>query len=111
MDYKIYLPDLITDEQYVSILDKDTIRVFHNEPIQDNLVNYTDYYINSHYLKKEGSLVINETFNFVDKTLITDNVWYRNDLPGIMITFGIFLFTVVSFMLFIAKSFFKGFLK
>lgn len=111
MDYKIYLPVLIEDNQYVSVIDKDTIRVFENEPIQDNLVNYTDYYINSHYLKKEGSLIINENYTYVDKTLITDIVWYRNDLPSIMITFGIFLFTIIAFMLFIAKSFFKGFLK
>lgn len=111
MDYKIYLPVRIEDDEFVSVLDKDTIRVFKNEPIQDNLVNYTDYYINSHYLKKEGSVIINENYTFVDKTLITDNIWYRNDIPSIMITFGIFLFTIIALILFICKSFFRGLFK
>ena len=66
MNYKIYLPVSESDTNYVSVIDKDTIRVFHSKPQIDDLVNYTDYYVNSHYLSKEGSITVNESYTFLD---------------------------------------------
>lgn len=90
---KIYLPITITNSNCIEIRDKDTIRVWETRPQQNNqYYNYTDYYINSHYLSKNGSQQFNQYSSIptcVDHTTITDDYFYRNDISDILIIFTI----------------------
>lgn len=91
----IYLPN-INYPCYV-IQDKDTIRAYHTQPYnpgynQSVAIAYTDYYINSHYLEKEGS----QNFNYnttlptcINKNNLTNEFYYRNDFDSILIIFMI----------------------
>ena len=58
---KIYLPNTLTNSNCVVVRDKDTIRVYENTPQQNGqYYNYTDYYINSHYITNTGSQQFNQ---------------------------------------------------
>lgn len=73
----IYLPSY-ESSQCVEIIDKDTIRVF-----DDNTTSfYTDYYINSHYLEKQGQVEVDYVKNCSTQEFTTDYM-YRNDFPQI----------------------------
>lgn len=92
----IYLPIKLEDSDIVFIKDKDTIRV-----IKSNNT-YTDYYINSHYISKNGVLTDTiETTVSLDHDIFTTDFYYRNDLDSILICFSIlsFFFFVIPFML------------
>lgn len=95
---KIYLPS-ITNNNCVEVRDKDTIRVWEQRPQQNNqYYNYTDYYINSHYLTKNGSQQFNQYSTIptcVDHSAISNDYFYRNDITDILITFTIIMLFVV----------------
>lgn len=87
MNYMIYLPDDVSSK-FVTVYNKDTIRVYDTQPEFNSTSTYTDYFINSHYLKKSGS----ESFTniipvTVDNSYITTDFYYRNDFPQIMFIF------------------------
>ena len=96
---KIYVPNLTTNNCVV-VYDKDTIRVYDNEPIANVSVNYVDYFVNSHYISKSGSIVYaTDSFNescISDDDLTTD-FYYRNDLDSIMIIFFVIVLICVYF--------------
>lgn len=86
---KIYVPNL-SSNNCVVVQDHDTIRVYDNEPISGIEVNYVDYYVNSHYLSKSGSIIYGDS-SFLDSCISSDNLttnfYYRNDMDSIMIIF------------------------
>lgn len=81
---KVYLPTY-TSSNCIVIKDKDTIRVYDNFPVQDALVSYTDYYINSHYLENKGSELIEIVPECISSDKFTDDYHYRNDYSEILI--------------------------
>lgn len=86
---KYYVPNY-HEGQCVEVLDKDTIRVF-----EDNFTDfYTDYYINSNYISKQGQVDLSYEKNC--STLeFTDIRYYGNDFPQILIiTLVIITFTI-----------------
>ena len=85
---KIYVPDF--DYECYVVLDKDTIRAYDTVPILEETINYTDYYVNSHYLEKKGIETIETIPTCIDKNVLTDNWYYRNDLSDILIIITIF---------------------
>ena len=85
---KIYVPNL-NYECYV-VLDKDTIRSYENEPLENTDINYTDYFVNSHYLEKKGIETITTIPICIDKNNLTDSWYYRNDISDILIIITIF---------------------
>lgn len=95
---KIYLPS-ITNNNCVEVRDKDTIRVWEQRPQQNNQwYSYTDYFINSHYLTKNGSQQFNQYSTIptcVDHSAISNDYFYRNDITDILITFTIIMLFVV----------------
>lgn len=75
---KYYVPNY-EKGNCVEILDKDTIRVF-NDEYSDF---YTDYYINSNYISKQGQVDL--TYEKNCSTLeFTDIRYYGNDFPQIL---------------------------
>lgn len=96
---KIYVPSF-TSNSCVVVLDKDTIRVYDNQPLDFQEVNYTDYYINSHYLSKSGSIVYGDS-SFIDSCIsnndLTSDSFYRNDIDSILIIFFILTIFCIYF--------------
>lgn len=96
---KIYVPNY-TNNSCIVVRDKDTIRVYDNQPQYNQNVNYTDYYINSHYLTNTGVANYNN-YNTLpvcrNRNEFTKEVFYRNDFNDILVIFmimSIFIFLI-----------------
>lgn len=98
----IYLPvDSVSDFECYSVLDKDTIRAYVNKPQINTSSNYVDFYINSHYLEKEGTQTWGSYTQYlpvcISSSAITTDFYYRNDMPQILVMFiilSIFVFLI-----------------
>lgn len=96
---KIYVPEY-NNSSCVYLYDKDTIRV-----LDTNTMNYIDYYINSHYLSKNGHLdVFDETC--LSQSNLTSDFYYRNDLFEIL---GCFIIIALFCFYFPYKIISRGF--
>lgn len=107
---KIYLPITLNNQNCVEIRDKDTIRVWERQPYQNGTFNYTDYYINSHYLEKAGTSTFSQYSTIpicVDHSTITNDYFYRNDIADICITFTILCIFVFLIPLKVFMRFFR----
>lgn len=98
---KIFVPNY-KKGQCIEILDKDTLRVFENE----NTNNYIDYFINSHYISKEGQTELNYTKNCSIREF-TSIGYYRNDFPEILFMIGSFCLFSIGFVFILFKRFRK----
>ena len=104
MEDKIYVPKYENGNCAI-VLDKDTIRVFKT---YDREVNYyTDYFVNSHYLKKEGIYGIVDV-NCIKDQIMTTTPIYRNDIMDIFVVGLLFIFTIWFFITKLIKVFFLG---
>lgn len=88
----IYIPE----DNYVcvTIKDSDTIRAYKNQPQYNSTADYTDYFVNSHYISQSGTQQFNQYSTLptcLDNTKITDNVFYRFDMPDILLMFFIII--------------------
>lgn len=108
---KIYLPinDFSSNSCY-SIVDKDTIRAYKNQPNYNSTSDYTDYYINSHYLDKSGFTTWGNYSTLpicINSSRLTNEIYYRNDIPDIILL--VFLLSIICFYFpfRVFKSFFK----
>lgn len=92
---KIYVPidDYENDYSCYAIYDSNTIRAYKNQPqLGDN--NFTDYFINSHYISKNGVQHIESIQELPlceNLDNITNNYWYRLDLSHIIVIVMFFL--------------------
>lgn len=108
----IFLPvENIGDFACYSVIDKDTIRAYKNRPALDSSSEYTDFYVNSHYLEKTG---VQSWGNWqsnlpscISSNSITNDFWYRNDLPDILIIFIILVVFVTYFPRKLLNVFYK----
>ena len=85
----IYVPNYETGN-CAYIYSSDVIRVYNSAPQHNTTVNYTDYYIKSSYIYNTGSTTFNQYSTLpscISDVNITTDVYYRNDLPGIIIIF------------------------
>ena len=87
----IYVPN--TNYACFYMVDKDTLRAYDTTPRQNSSSSYTDYFINSHYLTRTGVQTWGNysTIPECSQESFTTNVYYRNDIDGIMVTFFILL--------------------
>lgn len=98
---KIFVPNY-KEGQCIEILDKDTLRVFENE----NTNNYIDYYINSHYISKEGQTEVDYTKKCSTREF-TSIGYYRNDFPEILFMIGSLSLFSIGFIFILFKRFRK----
>lgn len=109
----IYVPDL-SYKCYV-LINKDTIRAYVTKPYNpsyNNSVNlsYRDYYINSNYLYTDGTQQFNSYTSLpvcLDTSLLTNEVYYRNDFDKILIIFIILAFIIIICPIKIFTRFFR----
>ena len=91
----IYLPS--TSYQCYVVQDSNTIRAYESQPRVNGSSNYTDYYVNSHYMFKNGTQTWSQyaTLPVCSGATFTTNVFYRNDMPEILLMF--FILSLVCF--------------
>lgn len=98
---KLYVPvDNISDYACYYILDKDTIRAYRTTPSYNATINYTDFYINSHYLNKEGQQTFQQFSTIpscVSSNSLSNNVFYRSDITDILLC--TFIILIICFFL------------
>lgn len=95
---KIYLPVTITNSNCAYISQRGVIRVFDSRNY-NAYVNYTDYYLEDHYISNTGTSYIGNNFNYncIATSDFTTDFLHRFDLPEIII---IFTFIVIFFIWF-----------
>lgn len=106
----IYVPN-VEDYQCVIVYNNETLRAYTTTPTHNNISNYTDYYVNSHYLQNSGSQQFSQYAslpNCLNGDILTDNIFYRNDIVSILLLF-VLLVVIIGFPVWIiVKRFFKG---
>lgn len=100
----IYLPvENVSDYSCYVIQSGNVIRAYKETPTHNRAINYTDFYINSHYLENYGTQNFSQYVNIptcIDPSRITNVYSYRNDFSDILVIFtllaGITYFLVSS---------------
>lgn len=90
-----YLPVELKSNNCVVVQSEDIIRVYDEIPENNKTVSYTDYYINSHYIFRQGTMTYNNYSSLpvcLDNAFFTTKEHYRNDYVGSLIIFLIFAF-------------------
>ena len=87
----IYIPNY-EDYSCLEVINGNIIRGYLSEPVLDTNVNYKDIYINSHYLEKPNTMLIESMPVCLSNETLTDDVFYRNDFSHILITFILLAF-------------------
>ena len=80
----IYVPILDNSYSCYSFIDNNTIRAYKTTNLNENN-EFTDIYINSHYLTNDSSVVLTEQPNCISFDKITNDWKERNDLADILI--------------------------
>lgn len=82
----IYVPNL-EDYECVIVKDSKTIRAYEKMPVEGQNSSYIDYYVNSHYLYKEGIELVSDVPVCIDSSKLTNKEYYRNDFSHILVIF------------------------
>lgn len=94
----IYVPEKENFECYV-VQSEGVIRAYEKKPQNNITTNHRDYYINSNYIYKDGSTTFSSYTTLpvcLSSSVLTSDVYYRNDLDSILIIFFcMFFFCIV----------------
>lgn len=85
----IYVPDLDKYECYY-VQSEGVIRAYEQIPSNNSTINYRDYYVNSNYIFKDGTTQFGSYSTLptcLDSSVLTNEVYYRNDFDSILIIF------------------------
>ena len=88
----LYVPNA---ESYACVVvqNAETIRAYKTVPSYNTSSEYTDFFVQSHYMSKEG---VQDFSRYVElpqclsTEKITSDFYYRNDMPDILLMFTIF---------------------
>lgn len=90
----VYVPSDTTYNACVVVQSSDTIRVYEEQPTTNRTIRYRDYYINSSYIYKDNTQTFSQYTTLpscLASTEISHDVFYRNDIDKILVTFIILL--------------------
>lgn len=96
---KIYVPDLTNYKCYV-VRNDSTIRAYKDIPKNNTDVQYRDYYFTANYMYQDGIQSFGSYSTLpicLDNSVLTNDYYYRNDFPNILIMF--FIISLVSIYL------------
>lgn len=85
----IYVPDLENYECFY-IQSEGVIRAYEEIPSYNTTINYRDYYLNSNYIYRDGYTQFGNYSTLpscLDNSVLTNEVYYRNDFDSILIIF------------------------
>lgn len=105
----IYVPDLENYECYV-VQSEGVIRGYEEKPENNKEINYRDFYIRSNYIYKDGTQNFGSYTTLpvcLDSTVITNDIYYRNDFDSILVIFTIFTIFIVFIPWKILTRFFR----
>lgn len=105
----IYVPQY-TANTCCYMYDANTLRCYTNRPSYNTTINYTDYFVNSHYLERYGSTQFSTNYSniqCIDNSKYTQSYFYRNDAADIMLLFML----ITIFILFIGRTFLRTFFR
>lgn len=108
---KIYVPDL--SYKCFVVQSEGVIRAYEKVPQNNQEINYRDYYINSSYIYRDGFQSFGSYYNTptcLSTDVVTDSVYYRNDIDKILVIVLIFSIFIIYIPLRIGKRFFRRFL-
>lgn len=107
----IYMPKDTTYNKCYVVQSADIIRGYDKVPQNNQNYNYRDYYINSSYIYRDYSGQWSSYTTLpvcLDNSIITNNVWYRQDIDKIVVVFS-FIFIFIFFFIFsLMKRLLKG---
>lgn len=111
MGNNIYLPiEDFNEHSCYSFISSDIIRAYKDIPTTNSTIDFTDFYINSHYLINYGT----ESFSqdsilptCIEKERLTNAYSYRNDFADIMLIVMCFSFIVGFIIHKLVKQLFK----
>lgn len=107
----IYMPEDTTYNKCYVVQSSDIIRGYDRVPKNNESYNYRDYYINSSYIYKDGYSNWGSYTNLpicLDSNVITNNMWYRQDIDKIVIVFGFIFFFIFFFIVKLFKRLING---
>lgn len=84
---KIYVPDMTNYKCFI-VYSEGVIRAYEKVPQNNQEINYRDYYFNSNYIFRDGTQSFGSYYNLptcLSSDVVTDNVFYRNDLDKILL--------------------------
>ena len=90
MDEYIFMPSDNTYNKCYVVQSSDVIRGYDRVPSNNTSYNYRDYYINSSYIYKDGTGTWNQYSTLpicLDDDIITNDFYYRLDMPNILLMF------------------------
>lgn len=105
----IYVPDKENYACYV-VQSEDIIRAYKNFPTYNTNVDFRDYYFNSNYLYRDGNQQFGSYSTLpicLDNSIITSDIYYRNDFDKILIIFIIITIIGIIIPLKIFSKLFK----
>ena len=85
----IYVPDLDNYKCFV-VRDETTLRAYKEVPRKNSDIEYRDYFYNSNYLYQDGKQSFGNYSVLpvcLDNSILTNEVYYRNDFDSILIIF------------------------
>lgn len=95
----IYVPEKESYACYV-VQSEGVIRAYEKIPQNNITTAYRDYYLNSNYIYRDGSTTFSSYSTLpvcLSSSVLTSDVYYRNDLDSILIIFlimSIFIFYI-----------------
>lgn len=87
---KIFVPSDTTYNKCYVVQSEGVIRAYDTIPRNNVSYNYRDYYINSSYLYRDGTGTWSQYTSLpvcLDDNVISNNYWYRLDMPFILLMF------------------------
>lgn len=109
---KIFMPIDNTYNKCYVVQNENVIRGYDRRPQTNTTYNYRDYYINSNYIYKDGYGSWSQYATLpicLNSNIITNDFYYRNDFPDILIMFTIMsLFIIYIPLKIVSKLFKKG---
>ena len=106
----IFMPSDSTYNKCYVVQSEGVIRGYDRVPSNNTNYNYRDYYINSNYIYRDGSGNWNQYSTLpicLDSSIITDNIYYRNDFWSICIIF----LTMFFFIFYLPFKLFQRFFR
>lgn len=111
---KVYVPvENLNDYACYYVYDRETIRAYKNKPALNSSSEYTDFYINSNYLEKNGSSTWGNYNSSLPVCLSSENLTnsyvYRNDFADILIIWFVIVFVIYFIVTKLIRTLLRGF--
>lgn len=107
----IYIPNKDNYKCFV-VQSEEVIRAYEQTPVYNSNVNYTDYYIRSDYIYRQGTQSFGNYTTLptcLPDSVVTDNFYYRLDIDKILVIFIILAIVCFYAPIKIVLRFFRRF--